>query len=450
MTAFDNFRGAKTYIASVTQETALNMYEMASRMVELNPWLGEQFKPLPSKAVPRIKHPGTGSTLYCLSGSDKGKHGGNAHLALIDELHEFGATSEVVSALRTSQAAQPNRLLVYASTAGYERQSLCFKEWEYARSVRDNPESDMTYFPAVFEATDEELVDGWDEPEMWKRLNPGFGFTVQQDYLEAECNRAKLHPSDEPVFRSRHLNQWVSHETKFIPMKDWTKCVPAKKTCGSDDLPSEEELRYLPCFMGFDGSSRQDFTAACLLWEWGNKVLIRVYSWLPGRSKIVADPSLNISGFEEDRNCRLHITTNRDRIDYDVIKEAFDEFASTYQIEHVAFDRYGSDELYQHLEERLGLPVMNWNSSVQWMNGPCREFEKLIVEHRLVNMDRNRLLDWQAENVSVTPGPDNTIRPVKPDSTEKRKIDGIYASILAVGIWQKCRDGVGFVPVVSG
>ena len=50
------------------------------------------------------------------------------------------------------------------------------------------------------------------------------------------------------------------------------------------------------------------------------------------------------------------------------------------------------------------------------------------------------MLNWQAQNVTIYSDNNNNNRPVKPHNSNPRKIDGIVATIMALGQMIAARD----------
>ena len=81
----------------------------------------------------------------------------------------------------TSMGARRQPLLVAITTAGYDRESICWEQHEYARQVLSGVIVDPSFY-ALIAAADE--ADDWTAPETWRKANPGLGVSVKLEYLE--------------------------------------------------------------------------------------------------------------------------------------------------------------------------------------------------------------------------------------------------------------------------
>jgi len=57
--------------------------------------------------------------------------------------------------------------------------------------------------------------DDWQKPETWYKAHPGLGTSVREEYLAAECLKAKQMPAYENTFRRLMLNQWTEQATRW-------------------------------------------------------------------------------------------------------------------------------------------------------------------------------------------------------------------------------------------
>jgi phage terminase large subunit-like protein len=101
-----------------------------------------------------------------LSADADTKHGGNSHLALIDELH-VQPNRDLVDVLQTSMARanRPQPLLVHITTADFDRESICNEKHDYACKVRDGIIVDEAFLPVIYEVARRRL----DDEEVWGR-----------------------------------------------------------------------------------------------------------------------------------------------------------------------------------------------------------------------------------------------------------------------------------------
>jgi phage terminase large subunit-like protein len=168
----DGEPGAQIYGAGASGDQAAKLYRHAVGMVRREPMLEGRCTIYGGQnARSIVLKEDEGSSYRVISADAPTAHGGNSHMVLIDELHAL-ENGELVEVMETSMAsevrAQP--LLVYITTADYDRPSVCNRVHKYACAVRDNggdpakPGFDPTFLPVIYEAGKD---DDWRWTEQW-------------------------------------------------------------------------------------------------------------------------------------------------------------------------------------------------------------------------------------------------------------------------------------------
>ena len=114
---------------------------------------------------------------------------------------------DLYDVMKTASGARRQPLFFSISTAGTNKESICYEVYDYAKKVRDGVIEDETFYPHIFEADEEADIHN---PKTWKQANPGFGVTIKADYIEAQAKKAKALVTYENTFRRLHLNQWTT------------------------------------------------------------------------------------------------------------------------------------------------------------------------------------------------------------------------------------------------
>jgi phage terminase large subunit-like protein len=105
-----------------------------------------------------------------------------------------------------------------------------------------------------------------------------------------------------------------------------------------------------------------------------------------------------------------------------------DEDAQKFDIQELAFDRWGATLIIQKIEEQ-GLTVAQFGQGFASMAAPTKELEKMVLGCSIAH-GNNPVLSWMADNVVVRQDPAGNLKPDKEKSIEK--IDGIVALIMAL------------------
>src|SRR5437867_9476418 len=244
----DGEQGGEVYSAAADREQAAIVFSTAKSVVQASPELAARCETYHrSIVVPR-----TGSSYKVLSADVPTKHGLNPSGILFDELHAQ-PNRELWETLVTGGAARRQPLVVAITTAGYDRQSICYELHDHAVKVRDGIIHDDAFLPVIY-AADE--AGDWTDPKVWKKANPSLGVSVKVDFIREECERAKENPRKQNSFRRLHLNQWTEQSTRWIDMGVWAECA------GAVDA---EALQGRICYAGLDLSSTTDLSAFVLL-----------------------------------------------------------------------------------------------------------------------------------------------------------------------------------------
>lgn len=405
----DGEPGAQVINAAADREQAALCFDAAKQMVEAEPELASR-----SDVFKRaIVCPVAGSSYKVISSEAYSKHGLNASYIGADELHAWPGR-ELWDVLTTSTGARRQPLTVVTTTAGYDRQSLCYELYDHACKVRDGIVQDDSFLPVIFEAGPD---DDWKDPATWAKAHPGLGVSVKLDYFEQECAKAQAMPAYENTFRRLLLNQWTEQDSRWLSMDAWDAC--------ESPLP---DLTGAECFGGLDLASTTDITALVLAFPHGSKVHLLPFFWVPEeriRDRVRRDRVPYDVWAKQGR-----VTLTRGSVtDYDQIREDINRLAEQYRIRDIAFDRWNASQLSTQLAGD-GFTLTPFGQGFASMSGPTKELERRVIGREL-NHGGHPVLRWMASNVTVETDAAGNLKPSKAKSTER--IDGIVASVMALG-----------------
>lgn len=114
---------------------------------------------------------------------------------------------------------QPLNFLV--TTAGSDRNSICWEVHQKADDILTGRKIDRTFCPVIYGADEN---DDWTDESVWAKANPSLGITVDIEKVRTACESAKSNPAEENLFRQLRLNQWVKQSVRWMPMDKWAKC----------------------------------------------------------------------------------------------------------------------------------------------------------------------------------------------------------------------------------
>jgi len=410
----DGEPGAEVYSAAADREQAGIVFNEAKAMTEDSPHLAQRAQVFKSSIVV-----GESRSFYRVLSADAfTKHGLNAHGVVIDELHAQ-PTRELFDVLVTSTGARRQPMIVMITTAGYDRESVCWEQHEYARKVRDGIIDDPEWFVAMYAATEK---DDWRDPAVWAKANPSLGATVKRDYIEAEAKRAEQVPAYQNSFRRLHLNQWTQQETKWLDLSAWDAC----------GAPIDERLLSGgKCYGGLDLASSSDIAAFALCFpsESGEAehYTFRLRFWIPADNMVQRSLKDRVPYDAWVRDGLMNATPGN-VIDFDRIVRDIDADSQQYDIQEIAFDRWGAFQVSNQLAG-LGLTMVGFGQGFVSMSQPTKDLLRLTMSKQ-IHHGGNPVLRWMADNIVVDQDAAGNVKPNKAKSREK--IDGVVASVMAL------------------
>jgi phage terminase large subunit-like protein len=349
------------------------------------------------------------------------QHGGNPHGVIFDELHTQ-PNRDLWDVLQTGTIKRLQPLTVAITTAGFDRNSICYEQYSHACKVRDGIIADESFLPVIYEALPD---DDWTDPAIWAKANPNLGVSITASALATECKRAQENPAYENTFRRLHLNQWTESDVRWLPMAKWD---------AEEGDPIERRRQLLDqykgqeCWAGLDLSSTTDLTAFVLVFKNGKGFTTIPWFCVPeegarkrGLKDRVPYPTWIRQGFIE--------ATPGNVVDYDALRHRINELGKQFNIREIATDRWNATQLRTQLVGD-GFNVTDFGQGFKSMMGPSRELEKLVMSGALTH-GNNPVLRWNASNVTAKSDPAGNVKPDKQKSTDR--IDGIVALIMALG-----------------
>lgn len=410
----DDEPGAEVYSAAADRDQANIVFDEAKRMTESAPPLIKRAQVFKRSIIV----PGTYSAYRVLSADAYTKHGLNAHGVVVDELHAQ-PTRDLVDVLVTSTGARRQPLTVFITTAGYDRESICWEYHEYARQVLEGIIDDPTFLAVIYAA---EQDDDWLDEDVWAKANPNLGVTVKRDYLRNEARRAKQTPAYQNTFRRLHLNQWTQQEARWLPLEAWDAC---------NTPVNESLLKGAPCYGGLDLASTSDIASFVLDFpsepgEEEHHAWLGFF-WIPEENMVERARKDRVP-YDAWVRQKLIAATEGNVIDYAYIVRDIEALGERFNIQEIAFDRWGAFQVSQALEG-AGFTMVGFGQGFASMAGPTKELLRLVLDGKLAHGGQP-VLRWMADNMVVSTDAAGNVKPNKAKSHEK--IDGIVAGIMAL------------------
>jgi phage terminase large subunit-like protein len=426
----DNEPGAEVYSAAADREQASLVFAAARQMVATAPALLKRCKIIDSQK--RIIVPATNSVYRAISAEAYSKHGFNASAVIYDELHA-APNRDLWDVLATSMGARTQPLMLAITTAGYDRNSICWELHSYAERVREGSVTDPSFYGRIYGAPADA---DWSLPETWRACNPNLGVSVSEDFLASECARAQAVPAYQNTFRRLYLNQWTTQDERWLDMAAWD---------ASAGVPDVASLSGRECYAGLDLASTTDVAALVLVFpprDDGAPYDVLTRFWIPGDS-LRARCQRDRVPYDEWARLGLVTVTEGNVIDYRAIREEIVRLGQQYDIREIAFDRWGAAQVSVELAGE-GFTMVAFGQGFASMSAPTKELLKLVLSRRLWH-GGNPVLRWMADNLRVRQDPAGNLKPDKERSTEK--IDGMVALIMALD--RASRNAAAGAPGIS-
>ena len=404
----DDESAAQVYSAATKLDQAMMVFSESVRVCQNLPWLSEALTVNNSVNNRRILY---GQSVYKPLEWNPGKQDGlNAHFACIDEYHAH-PNDELYNVLRNSMGARRQPMLFTITTAGFNRESPCYKHRNYCTSVLNGNIKDDALFSVIYTLDD---GDDWADPINWQKANPNLGISVYPRQLEQALTEAKEFVHKEVEFKTKLLNVWTDTAITWINDSVWMDCA------------ENENLQGAMCYGGLDLASTGDFCAFSLYFPQTSS--IRTWYWLPIESAYKRKDAAGASIRQWASDGFIELTEGN-VTDYAFIKAKICELSTIYDIKDIAFDRFNASQLVIELQNE-GLQMYPFGQGFVSMSAPTKELERLTKDSRLKH-DGNPVTRWMMGNVLLQTDPAGNIKINKAKSGDK--VDGPVSIVMALG-----------------
>lgn len=467
----DGEPGAEVYSGATTKEQASIIFDVASKMVERSPHLKKHIEVWRNNL-----HTKEGSKFEPLAAEKGPLDGKHIHCVLIDELHEH-PNRDVYDVLSrgTIQRSQP--LILSITTAGTDREGICYVQREYATKVLQGTLIADEFFGFICCADDGD--DPQDDNALLK-ANPNIGFPggLNLNVLKLARGKAVSIPSELNEFLRKHLNIWTSAETAWLAAGAWERCTAYDpnatnaqelraqalekmrgiKVVFKDPKTGIETVSYpMPrrCNAGLDIAECEDFSALVLtfppcervvrmeidpttkkpfekvLQEADSKWHILPWFWIP-EAFVEEQQKKCRAPYDVWIRAKFITATPGNTVAQEEIRKTIIELHSTYRMGELGFDGWGMEWLGPELV-KYGVKAIKIPQRFELLNSPTKNLTAFIHNQPDVILEHynNPVIRWMASNVQLLTDTNGNQRPDKGKS--RNKIDGIVAAVMAVG-----------------
>lgn len=423
----DGEAGPKIYSAATKRDQAKELFEAASAMVEQSPQLRRAIKQYRG----HLSNPKNFGRFEPLSADAKSMDGLNVFFGLVDELHAH-PTSRVWDVIKSARGSRLQPLIWAITTAGFNRDGICYELRDYAVKVLEQSVEDDAFFAIIY-TIDED--DAFDDPAVWAKANPNLGVSVSVKDMQDQCRMAKAMPSEMTEFLTKRLNVWTYGESKWMGMESWNACQADYNVLDPWDDQAATDFDGQPCHGGLDLASVEDIASFKLVFTVNGKKRVIGRDYMP-EATLAERLKKGQNFMERFRESGHLVVTPGNVIDYEWIKADILAACERFDVKEIAFDRWNSSQLVNDLMEQ-GVPMVAFGQGFASMNAPMKELMRLVLTGEMEHNDP--LLTWAVSNLVTDTNPAGDIKPAK--DKVKEKIDPAVALIMAIGRSMVADDG---------
>lgn len=409
----DNERGAEIYALSNSKEQAKIVYSECGAQISGSPVLRKHVQVTQNGAY--FKN----SKFEPLASDSKNLDGRNVHMAVFDEIHEF-RDYKLINVIKGKIKKRKQPMIIYITTLG---------------TVIDGPLMDFYVLGGQILAGDKAIsrraadrmfvyIDEIDEdddpsdPACWPKANPSLGKLLDIEDLKDEWERVKSIPAERNNFINKQLNVFTSvDELSFLDVKTIRK--------NNKTFP-EDQLLGRVCYGGFDLSSTEDFTSACLEFPLpDNNFFLLEHSWTTEKKRKADHEKLDWDGLIGGGWLTV---CDGDYVDYNLVVAWFLEQRQKYRIETVGYDPAKAYMMIQTMQEK-GFILNDVRQGEITLTGPLDNLKERFLDGNIIH-NNNPMFNWYLGNVKLTKRSANgTYLPTR--QSIYRKIDGFAAFLDA-------------------
>lgn len=436
--------GAEVYSGATNEKQAKEVFTPAKMMASRTPDLLEYYGI--EVLAEQLWRPEDNSKFETIIG--KPGDGQSPSCAIHDEYHEHD-TDDQVEAMRTGMGARSQPIQLLITTSGVNLAGPCYASVQEERRKLQGidvapadlearaalglppgpPIGDTTLF--IEYGIDE--GDDWRSPDALRKANPNIGVSVKEEFLLAEQRDAIAKPRRSAIFRTKHLNQWVSSRTAFFDVEAWRKCKDDRIPVRAAEALALPWLAGRRCILPIDMASRSDIAALDYLFLplEGEASTDDPYILIT-RYFVPSETVLGSNTYQQWHEAGLLDVTDGAVTDGADMMAAIEEASKLFAVEHVPYDPWEMTQYALQLQ-KLGVPVLDYRQNTQNFSAPMKELD-VLIRRGAIRHGGCPVMEWQISNVTVKDDDRKNIAPGKPKGQKQLKIDNAVAAIMGIGV----------------
>lgn len=420
--------GPEVYVGATSEKQAWEVFGPARLMAMRTPALCEKFG---IEVLARsLIRPGDGGRFETIVG-DPGD-GQSPSCAIHDEYHEH-ADDRQVNTMATGMGAREQPLQVLITTAGDNLAGPCYALVIDERKKLELGGDVLLHHETLFVEYSIDEDDDWKSPEALAKANPNLGVSIIEDVLAGFHRDAVATPRKANVFKTKHLNLWVSAKSAWFDVEAWRRCRHPELAERAGEALAAEWLKGRRCIIGLDLASKVDIAALEYLFPPKGGKATREDPYIRiGRYFLPLDTVNEVEAYQGWHAAGLLDVTAGNIVDYDEIAVAIEEAVAAFQVEQVAYDPFQATQLATQLTKR-GVPMIEFRPTMLNFSEPMKELDALMRSGRIAH-GGDPVMEWQISNVVGALDKKDNVYPNKPEGQNHLKVDNPVALMSALGV----------------
>ena len=421
----DGEAGAEVYAVATKRDQAKIIWTEAKRMVKKSEALLKRIKPLVNELSSEDFNCGIFKPLA--SDSDT-LDGLNVSCCLMDEIHQWKHGRPLFDIMVDGTVGREQPLVVVTTTAGVIREDIYDEIYDDARTAT-NALFDKDAFldeHSLYIIYELDKRAEWQDPECWKKANPGLGTIKKLSSFAAKIEEAKHKPD---LLKNILCKQFNIPETS---KEAWLTF----EQLNNENKFDVAKLKPRYGIGGADLSSTTDLTAACVLFCVPNDTTIyflHMY-WIPEDlvEKKIKEDKIPYDKWIDQGFMR---TCPGNKIHAGVVTEWFEELQDDLDIYlfKTGYDSWSATYWVQEMKNRFGDILVPIIQGKKTLSDPMKNLGA-DLEKKLINYNNNPVTKWCLANTSKDEDRNGNIQPVK-TSKATRRIDGLAAMLDAYTVY---------------
>lgn len=413
---FSGYKYSRIFCTATKQDQANIVWDEVAKFINADPELDELYKVREHDRT--ITSLATGNYIKAIGRDTKSADGFRSILAIVDEYHAH-PTNQMYKLMNDGQINVESPLTVAITTAGFNFNGPCHKQYEYAKRVVKKVVHKESLFVYIAEMDEED--DIWDYKN-WAKANPlllwneddSYNMDKIKDFSEKAIEVKDKGGEDLYNFLTKSLNQWNSYSgSQAFDLDHLANC----KT----DL-TLEDMKGKDCVLGIDLSSGGDLTSIALVFEHLEKYFLHSHSFMP---------KLRLQEHEKTDNAPYSIWAKQGLItltegifglktDYKFIISYLKEIIEKYELNivGVGYDPHNASAFLSDLEE-ISSDLTEIGQSARSLNDATVDLQLTIEAEQLLINENEDVLFWSFSNAKTTKNSFGEIKIMKETETER-------------------------------